>query len=102
MKYIFITILLSVVTFPAIASTACSGKVHRILDWPAKCNGHLAFKIDSTGDVWLCALSDKGDSMVLTAYAADKNMSVRLELPTPDSCESATHYIIPLYMGMYD
>ena len=90
------------ISLSIIASENCPGNVTVVLDYPSKCDGNFAFQLDSTGSTWLCALSEKSNSMVLTAYAAGKKINPRLELTTGGDCKSIAHYQKPLYMSIHD
>ena len=91
-------------TYSSIAETTCPGKVTRILDWPSKCDGKLAFKLSSTNgktainDKWWCTLSDKSASMVLTAYASNKTVHPRFNPDTADSCSTVKDYHEAMYI----
>lgn len=80
----------------------CPGNITKILDWPSKCDGHVAVKLDSNPSNWICALSDKSDFMILTAYAAKKWVDVRLDSALSQSCETLTNYHVPHYISITD
>ena len=80
----------------------CAGKVQRVLDWPEKCNGQIAFKVESTNGKWVCALSSVSSSMVLAAYASGKTIVARTDDEKAAGCSSLSHYHKPLYIYMHD
>ena len=103
MKYIIATLLVVIFAFPVMASQTCTGKVVSLIEYPGKCDaGRLAFQTTVTGDKWVCAISDRTESILLTAYAADKRLGVRLDLPTPNKCDSINNYQTPLYISIKD
>ncbi|WKD48659.1 hypothetical protein [Microbulbifer spongiae] len=80
-------------------ANVCPGKVTQVLEWPSKCE-NLAFRLDSTGNKWWCAISDRSNSMVLTAFATGKEISPRINDALAQSCESIEDYHKPLYMSL--
>lgn len=102
MKKSIIPLTLLMFSFSVFASENCPGKITIILDYPSQCNGELAFQLDSTGSKWLCSLSNKSNSMLLTAYAAGKKINPRLVLSKAGDCKSITNYQKPLYMSIHD
>ncbi len=100
-KLLYIVLLVSLM--PSICNAAeCSGKVLRVLDWPDMCDGQLAYKLDSTNDKWVCALSNVGSSMVLAAYATNKTVIARTDDTQATSCTSLNQYHKPKYMYIHD
>lgn len=91
---------MSATSFNALAVPSCPGRVAQILEWPNKCNGNLAFKLDSTHGSWLCTLSKRSESMVLTAYASEATIVPRLNDDIP--CSSIDDYHIPMYIVLRD
>ncbi|WKD51079.1 hypothetical protein [Microbulbifer spongiae] len=74
----------------------CPGKVTQVLDWPSNCD-NLAFRLDSTGNKWWCAISNRSNSMVLTAFASGKEISPWINDALAQSCDSIENYHKPLY-----
>lgn len=102
-KAIFCTLI--IFSFTVSAGEDCPGKVTEIMDHSSLslCDSHLAFRLDSTGTTYLCAISERSDSMVLTAYAAGKTISPRLDPPVQGNCLSYTsNYIAPAYIRILD
>jgi hypothetical protein len=101
MKKIILCALMAF-SFSVSAEISCSGKVTEIMDHStlSYCDGHLAYRLVSTGNTYLCAISERSDSMVLAAYMADKTISARLATtPSENECKSYTsNYISPLYI----
>lgn len=91
------SLALIILLFPCFLHAAphCPGKVIQVLDWPSKCSGNIAFNLDSTSGKWICALSEKSTSMVLTAYATGATIVARLN---NKNCENVEHYHKPLYI----
>lgn len=85
----------------AFGGESCPGKVTEIMDHSRLdlCDGHFSFRLSSTGNTYLCSLSNKGDSMVLAAYVSGKTISPRLSPPIPGDCKSFdSNYIKPSYI----
>jgi hypothetical protein len=80
----------------AMAVPNCPGSVTEILEWPSKCGGNLAYKLDSVPGKWLCTTSSKGESLVLTAYVTGKTLTARLAADLP--CNEVESYHTPLYI----
>lgn len=97
MKHL-ISITLFLFSLNTFAVTSCPGKVTKVMDWPSKCDGNLAFRLDSTGDIWFCALSNTSNSMILTAYTTGKTVVPRIDTDIAPDCESLSHYHRPRYI----
>ncbi|KGJ88796.1 hypothetical protein [Colwellia psychrerythraea] len=96
-KYVLLLALTPLVSF---ASEDCNGKVSYIMDHPSWCESHLAFKMDIIPEKWICSLSERSDSMILTALASDKVISARLALQIPGKCQAIGHYQKPEYISL--
>jgi hypothetical protein len=68
-----ILIFLAAFSLPSF-SLECKGQVTKILDWPSKCSTGIAYQLESSNDKWICSISPQSDSMILTAFAADKTV----------------------------
>lgn len=102
MRYILsLLLLLPVASYSA--TPTCAGKVIQILDWNY-CDGHLAYRLDTSNGKWICSKSSNSDSMVLTAYATGKKLSASLNDVASDtspkvasSCEDLQDHHVPRY-----
>mgnify|MGYP000432670878 CR=1 FL=1 len=75
MKRKVIAILFTVLFCTQVSgSENCLGKVIIIMDYPAKCDGHVAFKVASSGSKWVCSTSIRGDALVIAAYTSGKKL----------------------------
>lgn len=84
------------------ADVDCKAKVVNILDWPSKCDGLSAFKVENGNDKYICSLSTKSDAMVLTAFMGGKTIGLRLSI-NGETCETlSTHYLKPSYIYIYE
>ncbi|MCJ8268693.1 MAG: hypothetical protein MJK04_04735 [Psychrosphaera sp.] len=82
----------------------CGGKITKVIDFPAYCNGNLAFKLDTTSNIWICSSSTTGNAMILSGQATKRTLSVAL----PDgaladgsgamTCATLISYKTPRYM----
>jgi hypothetical protein len=102
----YFLLLICFLSVPVIAAEYCPGKVSEIMDHSnsALCGEGVAFRLTSTGNTYLCTISDRSISMVITAYIAGKTINPRLEPPTPGNCNSfsAGSYITPSHIRMHD
>jgi hypothetical protein len=97
-----VVFLFSVLLSNLTTASSCPGYVIEVLDWPSKCNSHIAYKLDTSNDKWICSNSDLSDSMILTAYAAKKIVAPRLNTSISPDCESLPSYYVPAYITVKD
>ena len=71
-------------------SIDCYGKIEEINSSPAYCQGHYAYKIDSTNGRWVCSISDQDDSLVLLAYSMQKKVRTRVSVSATETCANFT------------
>ena len=107
---IWLFALLSLSAGSNAASENCGGKVTMVMDHPSQClqtsgsitESHAAFQIESSAGKWICSVSTFGDSLVLAALAAGKQVSVRIDLPTQGDCSSIAHYTELEYVSVIE
>lgn len=98
---VFVCVILSSAQVFA-ATPSCTGKVQFVLDWPTKCGGRMAFKLEANTDKWICTLSEKSEAMLLLAYSAQKRVTARLDGSLSRDCSTLTDYHKPLYIYIRD
>lgn len=98
----FVAIFLILNSTSTLANYNCSGQVTRILEWPSKCNGLLAYQTTASNGKWICSVSTKTETLILMAYAAQKQVNVRLDTAVASSCEVVDHYHRPMYVSVND
>jgi hypothetical protein len=57
----------------------CSSTITNIINYPVHCEGNYAFRTTKSQGVWMCAPSEKGDALLLTAYTTKKELKVYLD-----------------------
>lgn len=101
MKKIIFLFLLTL-SAQSYSGPSCLGKVKTVMDWPEKCiDGNLAYLFEMEGtanEVWVCTISDKSASVVLTALAANKDLRTVFANQEETCGELATNYLKPLYL----
>ena len=97
MKKIIMLLLFVIISSNAYAVKTCSGKISHVLDWPTKCDGNIAFRLDSVSGIWICTTTPKSEAMILTAFGANKSVAVRLSTEKT-SCSDIEQYHQPMYI----
>lgn len=81
------------------AEINCKGKITWVMDYPIKCNGNTAFKTSTSNGKWICPPSEKGNSIVLAALAADKAVEVYIDSQSGSyTCGTLPHYVNAKYI----
>ncbi|MBA6233656.1 MULTISPECIES: hypothetical protein [unclassified Colwellia] len=98
-----ILIMLLIMSTSAFADVDCKGTVKLVLEWPQQCNGNLAFMLDGnkSNGKYVCTISSKSESMVLSALMSGKSISFRVKV-SGETCESlSSHYLTPMYLHVF-
>lgn len=82
-------------TLPVFVSAAdinCRGKITRIMADHPSCEGHMAFKTETSLSKWMCAKSPEAGSIALTAITTGKTVEVYIDNSDTFSCSELPNY----------
>ena len=99
MKYSLILIISLFTGVTNASDINCQGKVTYVMDYPNQCNGNMSFKTTGSKGIWVCPPSDKGNSLLLTAFATGKEIGVYInDQGGTITCETLPQYVPARYI----
>lgn len=99
MKWIIFAFVLVLPTVSSAEDINCWGSVLMVMDYPERCGGNTAFKTTRSHGKWICPPSDKGNVIVLSAFASGKRLEVYIDSKGGAfSCGSLNNYVESRYV----
>jgi len=99
---VILIILILLPMYVRAADINCRGLVVVAMDYPQKCSGGMAFKTASSNGSWICPPSKNGNSIVLTALTAGKEVSVYIDSQGDTiTCSALPQYTPARYVIIY-
>jgi len=98
-KKVIFVMLLGLSFFASATDINCRGTVPNVMDYPSQCDGNLSFTTSGSNGKWICPPSEKGNSILLTAFAASKEIGVYInDQDGTITCETMPHYTKARYV----
>ena len=98
-KKLVILVISILPAFVFAADINCRGTVENVMDYPNQCNGNYSFKTSGSNGKWICPPSEKGNAILLTAFAAKKEVGVYIyDQEGTLTCENMPHYVPARYI----